>query len=153
MKMEHAKQIYQTLCNALDGRGWHYDTDAEKLLVGINVTGDDLPMRVVMCVDAERQLIQAFSRLPFNMSEDKRMEGAVAVCAATFGMVDGSFDYDLTNGSITFRMTASYMNSKIGEGLFLYLIDCTCAMVDEYNDKFMLLNKGLITITDFINKE
>ena len=46
-----------------------------------------------------------------------------------------SFDYNIRDGSITFRMTASYRESVIGEGLFNYMIDCAAATVDEFNDK------------------
>jgi len=86
------------------------------------------------------------------MSEDKRMEGAIATCVASFGMADGSFDYDLAVGRIVFRMTASFRESVIGEGLFQYMISCACAMVDEYNDKFLAIDKGLMSINDFIAK-
>ena len=55
-------------------------------------------------------------------------------------------------GAIVFRMTASFREGTIGEGLFQYLISCACAMVDKFNDQFLALNKGLMSITDFIEK-
>lgn len=151
-KMELAKQVYQTLCDAIERREWNFEKDEEKLLVHFGVNGDDIPMQFVLIVDAERQLIRVMSPLPFKMSESKRMEGAIATCAASFGMVDGSFDYDLSDGTIVFRMTASFRESLIGEGLFQYLISCSCAMVDKYNDQFLALDKGIMSITDFIAK-
>ena len=151
-KMELAKQVYQTLCDAIERRKWNFEKDEEKLLVHFGVNGDDIPMQFVLIVDAERQLIRVMSPLPFKMSESKRMEGAIATCAASFGMADGSFDYDLSDGTIVFRMTASFRESLIGEGLFQYLISCSCAMVDKYNDQFLALDKGIMSITDFIAK-
>lgn len=151
-KMELAKQVYQTLCTAIERREWHYDKDEDKLLVHFGVNGEDIPMQFILLVDAERQLIRLMSPLPFKMSESKRMEGAIATCAASYGMVDGSFDYDLSDGTILFRMTASFRESLIGEGLFQYMISCSCAMVDKFNDKFLALDKGLIDISDFISK-
>jgi hypothetical protein len=152
-KMELAKQVYQTLCEAIERREWNFGKDEEKLLVHFGVNGDDIPMRFILIVDAARQLIRVMSPLPFKMSETKRMEGAIATCAASFGMADGSFDYDLSDGTIVFRMTASFRESLIGEGLFQYLISCSCAMVDKYNDQFLALDKGIMSITDFIAKE
>ena len=67
-------------------------------------------------------------------------------------MVDGNFDYDISDGSIVFRLTAFYRGSKIGKGLFHYLIDCTCATVDDYNDKFLALNNGTLTLEAFIDQ-
>ena len=151
-KMELAKQVYQTLCEAIERREWNLGKDEEKLLVHFGVSGDDIPMQFILIVDAERQLIRLMSPMPFKMSESKRMEGAIATCAASFGMADGSFDYDLSDGTIVFRMTASFRESLIGEGLFQYMISCSCAMVDKYNDQFLALDKGIMSITDFIAK-
>ena len=134
-------------------RRWNLQSkDEEKLLVHFGVSGDDIPMQFILIVDAERQLIRLMSPMPFKMSESKRMEGAIATCAASFGMADGSFDYDLSDGTIVFRMTASFRESLIGEGLFQYMISCSCAMVDKYNDQFLALDKGIMSITDFIAK-
>lgn len=151
-KMELAKQVYQTLCEAIEKREWNFGKDEDELLVHFGVNGDDIPMQFILIVDAERQLIRLMSPIPFKMSESKRMEGAIATCAASFGMADGSFDYDLSDGTIAFRMTASFRESLIGEGLFQHLISCSCAMVDKYNDQFLALDKGIISITDFIAK-
>lgn len=152
-QMEHAKQVYKTLCDAIVSREWKFDKDEEKLLVYFGVNGDDIPMQFVLVVDAERQLVRLMSPMPYKMSEEKRMEGAIATCAASYGMADGSFDYDLSSGEIVFRMTASFRESLIGEGLFQYMISCACAMVDKYNDQFLAIDKGIMSITDFITKQ
>lgn len=148
-----AAKVYQTLCDAIDRRKWTYQKEEEELLVRFGVNGDDIPMSFIMVVDAQRQLIRLLSPLPFKMSEAKRMEGAIATCVATYGMADGNFDYDLSSGTICFRMTEAFMGSEIGDGLFQYLISCACAMVDQYNDLFLSLDKGLLSIADFIARE
>lgn len=149
-KIVQAKKVFQTLCEALDRREWKYDKDEEKLIVDISVSGDDIPMRLLFIIDADRQLVRILSPLPFKMSEAKRMDGAIAACVASYGMADGSFDYDISDGTIYYRMTASFMGSVIGEGLLQYLISCSCAMVDLYNDKFLALDKGMMDIAEFI---
>ena len=151
-KLEMANRVYATLCSAIDARGWTYDKEDEDLVVHFGVKGDDIPMKMILAVDVDRQLIRLFSPLPFKISEGKRIEAAIATCAASYGMIAGSFDYDVSDGSITFRMTASFRESVIGEGLFQYLISCSCAMVDQYNDKFLALDKGMLSIEDFIKK-
>ena len=148
-----AQQVYQTVCAALEARDWKYKKEEADLLVRSGVRGDDLPIEFVIAVDEERQLIRVLSPLPFKMSEDNRVDGAIAVCAANFGMVDGSFDYDLANGRIVFRMTASFRESTIGQLLIQYMISCTIAMVDEYNDKFLALNSGVMKVEAFFQKD
>jgi len=151
-KTELAKKVYTTLCDAIDKREWKYDKEEDDLVVHFGVSGDDIPMQFILVVDEDRQLIRLMSPLPFEISEEKRMEAAIATCVASFGLADGSFDYDLSNGRIVFRMTASFRDSVIGEGLFQYMISCSCAMVDQYNDQFLAIDKGLMTINDFIAK-
>lgn len=149
-RMEQAGQVYKTLCDAIERRGWTFNRDDERLMVHFTVSGEDIPMKLILVVDAGRQVIRLLSPLPFSMSEEKRMEGAIAACVASFGMADGSFDYDLYDGKIVFRMTASFMDSTIGEELLQYMISCSCAMVDKYNDQFLAIDKGLMSIDDFI---
>jgi hypothetical protein len=151
-KMAHAQQVYQTLCEAIERRQWKFGKDEAKLLVHFGVRGDDMLMNFILMVDAERQLIRLLSPMPYKMSEGKRMEGAIATCAASYGMADGSFDYNLATGEIVFRMTASFRESVIGEGLFQYMISCSCAMVDKYNDQFLGIDKGELSIGEFIAK-
>lgn len=147
--LQQARNVFATLCSALDHRNWHYSRNDENLVVTLTVSGDDFPMELLIAVDPERQLVRLLSRLSNTMAEDKRIDGAVAACAAGYYMVDGNFDYDIHTGTITFRMTASFRGSLLGEGLFDYLINCACATIDEYNDKFFMLNKGLIPLTNF----
>ena len=148
-----AKAVYDDLCATLDKRNWKYTKHDEYLTITFGIIGNDLPMDFVLGVDAQRQLLRMFSKLPFITPEDKRMDLAIATCVASDRLADGSFDYDITTGKIVFRMTASFRESKIGEGLFEYMINCSSVTVDEYNDKFFALSKGLISIKDFIDNK
>ncbi len=153
MMLAKAEKVYGDLCSAIDNREWRYDRDDERLVVAFDVGGDDIPMRFVLAVDADRQLVRLMSPMPYKISEEKRIEAAIATCAASYGLGDGSFDFDLTTGEIIFRQTASFRgDSVIGEGLFQYLISWGCAVVDAYNDKFLALDKGHISYTDFIKE-
>lgn len=152
-KIALAQNVYDTLCAAIDRREWKYHKDEAKLVVYFGVSGEDIPMNFIIVVDAERQLVRVLSPLPFKMSEDKRLDGAIAACAASYGMADGSFDYDIADGQITFRATASFRESVIGDGLFQYMISLSCAMVDKYNDQFLAISKGMLSISDFIAAE
>lgn len=152
-EMVLAKTVYADLCDSLEKRGWHYQKHEEDLVVTFGVAGEDIPMEFVLAVDAQRQLLSVFSKLPVVVPEDKRMELAIATCVASNGLADGSFDYDIAKGTIVFRLTASFRESKIGDGLFEYLIACSSAIVDAYNDKFLAICKGLIGVNDFITNQ
>ncbi len=151
--MTDAKQMYDLICQTLDGNDWSYEKDDEKLLVLFKLNGEDIPIRYAIVVDEERMLIRLLSYFPFEMSEEHRVDGAIAACVATYGLVDGSFDYDITDGQVVFRMTASYRDSELGSGLINYMVHCAGVTVDQYNDKFLAIDKGYLSLQDFIAGE
>ena len=149
MKRAKAEAVYELLCTALEHREWTFDKVEEDLVVRFAVNGDDMPLQFVMLVEEEKELVTLLSPLPFKMSESKRMDGAIAACAVSCGMADGSFDYDISEGGIAFRLVVSYRGSILSEGVLQYMISCSCAMVDQYNDRFLALNKGILSVEDF----
>ena len=150
IKMERAKKVYATLCVALDERNWKYEKVDDELLVHFTVNGDDLPMQYIIFADVDRQLLRLLSPLPFDMAEDKRIDGAIAACHATYGLMDGSFDYDLSNGEIAFRMTSAFLDNELPVSVVQYMIDFAGYVVDKFKDKFFALNKGFLTIEKFL---
>ena len=150
--MEQAKQVYQKIINMLDYRGWKYERHDEDLVIASGVAGEDLPIAFIFAVKPQNHLVQFLSKLPVTMPEEKRIDGAIAACAASNHLIDGSFDYDVMNGSIVFRLTSSYLNSDISEDLLEYMLMVSAATIDEYNDKFLMLAKGMITIQKFLEE-
>ena len=149
-ELKLAKEAYGTLCNTLDEMKWRYDKDEDKFILHLGISGEDIPMEFIVHCDADRQLIRLMSFLPFKISEEKRVEGAIATCHANYLLADGSFDYNLGDGTIIFRMTSSFRESLVGEELFKYMIHVACITVDKYNDQFLMISKGNLSITDFI---
>jgi hypothetical protein len=151
--MEQAKKVFGTLVNMLDTRDWKYEKHEDDLLIKSGIKGDDLPIEFIVVVKPKNQVVQFLSVLPFNMPEDKRVDGAIAACIANYGLVDGSFDYDIRDGRFVYRLTSSYRESVLGEDLFEYMIMCAASTVDMYNDKFFMLAKGMMTMQQFIEQE
>lgn len=148
--LKKAQEVYNTLCGLLDELEMTYDMMEERLMIELETRGDDLPIGVRIEVDAKRQLIMLLSQIPFAVPENRRNELAVAVSAANFGMVDGSFDYNYQGGSIVFRMTSSYRESLIGKKLLFYMLMCSCTTIDEFNDKFLVVAKSDMSYDEII---
>jgi len=148
-----AKLVYQTLCEALDERGWNYNKEEEKLLVHFGVRGDDLPINFIIFVDEKRDILRLLSPMDYKFPEDKRVEGACATCVASYCMANGNFDYDLSDGRVSFRINTYFKGSLLSKNLINYMISCACAMVDKYNDKFLMIGKGMLSLADFIKQE
>lgn len=153
MDMARAKETFATLCAAMDGNNWKYKKDEENLAIQCGVQGDDLPMEIVVTVDAKRCVVLLLSKIPIQTPEDKRLQMAVAVSAVNNSLVDGCFDFDIQSGKMFFRMTNSFMASKLSASVFHYMLAIACRTVDEYNDKFLMLGKGMLSLEQFLAAE
>lgn len=141
-QLKQAQIVYKTMKEMFDARGLAYEADDENLTVYSGAKGEDLPVGIRMRVDPERMLIVAHSQLPFEVPVNRRLETAIAVSRANYGLPDGSFDYDFLTGNIVFRMTSCYRDSLIGQELFEYMFVVSYGIVDDYND---LLEKAATT--------
>ena len=151
-KKEIAREVFDTLCQALESFNYRYQKNEDELVVKFGVIGDDLPMNFIVKIDDERELVSLFSALPVRFKNDKRVEGSIATNAVNYLLADGSFDYDLRDGEVTFRMTSSYRDSMIGTEMLKYMIDISIQTVDRYNDKLFLVNQGILDFEDFIKQ-
>ena len=151
-KLQRAQKTITTLCQNLDEHDWHYEKDEEKLEIECGARGEDLPMDIRIIVDADRQLIILLSVMPFVAPNTKRLDIAIATSIVNNKLVDGCFDYDVTSGHMIFRMTSSFIESEIDGEVFTYMLMVSCHTIDEYNDKFFMLGKGLLSINQFLEE-
>ena len=153
LNMEKAKEVFSTLIDMLDEKDWKYEVDEEKLLIHSNMNGDDFPITYIMLVDPKHEVVQFLSKLPCEMPEDKIVEGALAVCGANYGLCEGSFDFNLSDGSIFFRLTSNYSDSMISKTSLEHIMFVAAFTVDRYNDRFFLLSKGTINLQQFMEMD
>ena len=151
-QIQAAEKVYNSIRSMLDGINFRYEANQkdEDYIITCTVNGDDIPMKMFILVRTERQSVSLLSPMPFNTPEDKRVEMAMAINIANYGIIDGSFDYGLNDGEIRFRMTASYIESLLGEELFKYMLFVSAHTVDAYNDRFFAVAKGTMTLEQFI---
>ena len=57
---------------------------------------------------------------------------------------DGSFDLDIRDGELSFKLTSSYMDSLLSKDALNYMFAMACMIVDRYNDRLVLVNEGLL---------
>ncbi len=151
MKLQRAQRVFETMCRTLDSHEWKYEKNDEKLTIACSARGEDLPMEFIIDVDPARQVLILFSKLPVIANEDKRLDMTLAVSMVNNKLVDGNFDFDIRTGNLLFRATNSFVGNEISSELLTYMIFGACAIVDEYNDRFLMLNKGLISLESFIS--
>ena len=149
-KRERAQKVFATVCEMLDSHNWHYEKDEEKMRISCQARGDDFPIGIVFRVHEDRQLLTLLSHLPFTISEEKRLDAAIATSIVNYALADGSFDLDITDGHMFFRLTSSFIESEIGIEAIDYMLAIAGRIVDEFNDKFFMLSKGVIGVEEFI---
>ena len=147
-----ASTHFQILERAFKEKGWKYSTEESKLKLTSSFRGDDLSIPITLRIDDDRQLIRGFSVLPFNMSESKRVEGAVATTLINWRLVNGSFDYDMSDGQIVYRIAQSYRNCTLSTEVVQYLVNCLVGTVDDYNDTLLAISKGSMDLQDLQRK-
>ena len=148
-----AKGVFDTLCAALNHNDWKYEKNTEKLRIIVNARGDDLPMEVIISVEADRGVVFLMSRLPVKTPEDKRIDLALAVAAANDGMRWGNFDYDIRDGELYFRMAECFIDSLLGEECLYSMVMTAFSTIDDYNDRFLMLAKGMIDLEKFVEMD
>ncbi|MCM1545902.1 MAG: YbjN domain-containing protein [Clostridiales bacterium] len=136
-----AKRNFKNLCAMLDDNHWKYETDEERLQIDCSARGDDLPINIRIKLNTELEIVTLYSPMPFTVNAESRNAMLIAVARANYGMIDGSFDYNIKNGKIIFRMTSSYAGTILDKDVFEYMLFTSCHTVDDYNDKFETVNK------------
>lgn len=147
--MADTKKAFQTAIQAFDSLNWHYDRDDENQIISCSVSGDDLSIKIFYKVIPEREIMYVKSAMPFNVREDKRMELCVAVAIANYTMLNGSFELDLSDGYLGFKIVTPFYGMTPTVELCKYMINLTCNMVDIFNDKFLALMNGTMSLNDF----
>lgn len=150
---QRAKIVYGKMKAHLTANDFKYECDDQKMTIVLRATGEDLPLLVFASVDADRQLIRILSPIPVKMPEDKRIEGAVASAVANYGIVAGNFDYDMNDGEIRFRVTQSFREGDVTDEIIRYMFSILFGTVDQYNDRFFMLAKGMMSLEQFIGME
>ena len=145
-----ASKVYNDLCTHLTACGWKYTRHDDDKVITLNMRGDDLPMEMVLAVREKQQVVSLLSPIPSKAPEDKRIDAAVAVNVANYGIVCGSFDYDISDGEIRWRATLPYRDTAITKDQIYYLVMVSAGTVDNYNDKFLMFNKGMMSLEQFI---
>lgn len=141
---KRGREVFSRLCDVLDEEKWKYDRDEENLTVKFNLVGEDLPMDFLIVVDSQRQLLRILSRMSFAMAKERRLKGAIAINNINMKLADGNFDYDYRSGRIAFRTTTSFRESLISKQLIGFMVEYSGFLVDKYNDKLLMISKGLM---------
>ena len=72
------------------------------------------------------------------------------MCAVNNQLVAGAFDYNMISGDVAFRFSTCYQGSVLSESLLEDMIMISCALIDEYSEKFFTIANNTMTLQEFI---
>ena len=152
-KMAKAKEVYDRLVAALRAKEWEFTPHEEDLVIVSGCTGDDFPIQFLFKADAGRECLSFHTNKFVKFEDDKLLDAAYAVAVANHGMVFGHFDLNLNDGSIIYTMSNSFVDADLGGGFFFDMLMTAVNTTDKYNDRFIMLSKGMIDLKKFIELE
>lgn len=152
-KFDEAKVLFGTLCQTLDNMQWKYNKEEreDNFALFTSAVGKDLTMKLAIRIDVDRQVMYLKSPMPFAVPQEMRDTLAKALIIANWSMLNGSFEMDMNDGFVAFKMIVPYMSSMLSTEVCRYMIVLSCNMVDKFNDKLDAICKGQMTLTEFQN--
>jgi hypothetical protein len=147
-RMAEAKAVFDSLVQHLNDINLKFEAKEleERYMIKFNMGGDDIPMRFFIYVNPVHQIITLHSPQPVTFPADKIDEACKALCAINYRLSDGDFQIDIRDGEVLFNMSNCYAGSLISTEVFNYMLGMSINIVDEFNDKLLLLSKGLIDL-------
>ena len=109
-----------------------------------------MPIDMSFFVHPDREIVRMVSPMPYRVPKERRLDMAVALTFVNTRLINGCYDLDMQTGALRFRLCESYAGSEIGMEAFKYMIAITNMTEDDYNDKLIMLNKGIITLKRFV---
>ncbi len=151
--INEARAVFDTICRTMDNIKISCEKDEEKLSVFGTIGGEDIPVRFIMKANPNNSTISFFSFLPFKTDASKRVDMAMAVSVANFGLANGSFDYNIKDGTIIFRIGVPMLGLEITEKFITHMFILGVKTTDKYNEKFLQISLGSLDFQTFLESE
>ena len=148
---ERAKAAYKAVCDFLDEAKLKYQKDDAENVAFISITGDDFPVTLMFAASEEKQRIETYSKLPFEIKKEKAVDLAMAIAAINNRIAYGKFVLYIEKDQCTYE-NSEYLTGLEGFGVEYgrTLVAPAYAVIEEYNDKLYAISKGLLTVKDFL---
>lgn len=149
---ERAKAVMGAITEFMDSAKLGYEYDEENNTAFVTITGDDFPVSLMFSANEKNGRVETYSRMPYEIKKEKAMDIAMAIAAINSRIAYGKFCLYIDKGICT------YENSEYFTGLEGFSTDYGRALVapaysivEEYNEKLYAVNKGLMTVKEFIS--
>jgi hypothetical protein len=116
----------------IEQRGWPHELDAGRDLVSFPAMGNNGQWTIVAAArEADEQLL-VHSLLEIDVPVDRRVELALFLTRANFGLVIGNFELDLDDGELRYKTSVDVEGTELTEPMIDQLVLANVAITDRY---------------------
>lgn len=149
--MQTGKEIFDIIVEAMKIRHMTFEKFENSLIIR-GIANAEIPIVYYILIREKDRVVTFLSTLPFKIPEERRRDGAIAVCKASYRLCDGSFDYNFDDGTIEFRAAVDYKYATITDEQIIHMIDMALGAVQYYSGNLFLFAKNAITIEQFLEQ-
>lgn len=125
-------QSYETLCGVMEKNDIYYERDDKHLCVKCSVNGQDTQLNFAFIINPSKMLITLYSPMPIKVKKENSANVALAVCMINNSLSDGNFCFDVSDGTVFFKMTSSFCDINVNEDIFEYMLSVAADTMDDY---------------------
>ena len=138
-----AKDILQTFEDVLDEMEMKHETSENDFRIHFYYQGEDMRHRMNISIDPERANFRLVIVLPFDITSEKALDIAEAVCRINDTLMIGQFTYDMEQ-DVAFEACQLFIDSMISRELIETSINLSISTVGRYDDRLLAINKGYL---------
>jgi len=124
------------LCEFFDAEGVHFLADHDKGILVAGFGGECGPIQLFGRVSMESNLFGLRFRLPLAVPAERRPAMATGVALANYGMPVGSFELDLSDGEVAFKIGLPTDDTIITQNQLNHCMAAGCFWIDRYSPAF-----------------
>ncbi len=124
------------VCRYLDDDQFAYHLREDGSGIDTGFRGKTGTFSAVITVRENPPILGVFIRIPLVVPEDRRAAVAETVVRANYGLSIGSFDMDMSDGTVGFRATMPIADAMATHGQFRDLMGASLWTVDRYHRAF-----------------
>lgn len=140
--MNNARATFDIVCGYLREIGYNFTSREEDGVVDMSVMGRTSLFNVRVRVGHHPLAVLVLVRDPIIPAEERRGQVAEVVARVNFGMLVGSFDFDMSTGTLGFRVGLPLADSTLTQEQFRATFESALSMADRYHRAFSRLLYG-----------
>jgi hypothetical protein len=134
--------IYEQVAAILADEPWPSEPRPAEGWVGIPIDGTHGRFLLVVQALEDREQVIVYGLVPAVAPEEHRTAAALLIARLNWGMVLGSFEQDLDDGELRFKVALDPGGEPVTPALLRPLLQVAAAMVDRYAPVFDAVASG-----------